>query len=231
MKISKITLPGAMLVALAASAGLTIQQRPASPKEAQSEPFSPIRLEQMAVRNTGFNVGPTLNAAHKAPEGIIEGLYSCPSTILSPAFNARFYFDPANETVTIENLGGFNSNDENQFEPATVEAPFVDGVITIPCENVGPDQENATRLGVLAAYDMDVYLRVGNIEWDENFMSYVPDPIPELKLYVSDDYSTIETHLEDGMSVTGVIDYMDFFGIWACSGACKGGLNFTRIAS
>lgn len=231
MNISRITFTGAMFVAFAASAGLAIQQRTAAIQESQPIPIHPVHLEQMTVRKVGFNVGPTSHTVCKSPEGIIEGLYSCASTILSPAFNARFYFDPANETVTIENFGGFNTNDENQFEPAIIEAPFVAGVITIPCENVGPDQENATRLGVLAAYGMNVYLRVGVIEWDDNFMSSVPDPIPELKLYVSEDYSTIESRLEEDMSVTGVIDYMDFFGIWACSGACKGGMNFTRIAS
>lgn len=230
MKIPKVTLAFVAFVASAAFAGLAIQQHPATSKETQPTSINPIRLEQMAVRNAGFNVGPTSHELHKSPEEIIEGLYSCPSSILSPAFNARFYFDPANETVTIENLGGFCANEDYQFEPAIIEAPFVDGVITIPCENVGPDQENSTYLGVLAAYGMDVYLQVGVIEWDDNFMSCVPDPIPELKLYVSEDYSTIETSLEEGMSVTGVIDYMDFYGIWACSGACKGGLNFTRIS-
>ena len=78
---------------------------------------------------------------------------------------------------------------------------------------------------------MDIYLRVGKIEYDDNFMSSIPEAQPELKLYVSDDYSTIETRLEKGISVAGVIDYSDLFGFWACSAACSGGMNFSRMAS
>lgn len=228
MKTQKISLPGMLLVALASSAGLTMQRHPAAMSAKESEPVA-IRLKPMAVRSSGFNVGPTAAQTENSSSTKTEGLYSCASTTLSPAFNARFIFDTESGTVTIENFGGFNANDENRFVPETIVAPFEDGIITIACGNVGPGQENATRLGVLDAYGMDVYLQTGKIEWDENFMSCVPEPIPELKLYVSDDFSKIETRLDEGMSVTGVIDYMDFFGIWACSGACKGGMDFTRI--
>ncbi len=230
MKIATVMVAGTLLAGLASAAYPLKQQSPES-RTIVSGRAPVVKISRIAESDSRYDVGPLVSEPVKAEDGIIEYLYSCDATTLSNAFNARFYFDPANGSVTIENLAGFAANDDYQFVSDVITAPFENGVITIPCSGLGADQPGATRLGVLEAYGMDMYLQVGKIEFNDDFMSYVTDPQPELKLYVSEDYSTIKTDLPEGYSVAGVIDYTDMFGFWACSGACQGGLNFKKIES
>ncbi len=228
MKVSTILAAGAAIVSLAAGAALPRQDSSLNAKKDIGASFPRVKLETMAKTSATFEAGP--RAAAAAAEGEIKSLYSCAPTMLSPAYNAVFTFDPAAGKVKIENFGGFAANAEYGFVADMIEAPFADGVITIPCAGLA-GEDNATKLGIFENLGMDIYLRVGKIEYDDNFMSSIPEAQPELKLYVSDDYSTIETRLEKGISVAGVIDYSDLFGFWACSAACSGGMNFSRMAS
>ena len=187
-----------------------------------------VRQRPMSESNQQFDSGLAFLKESAPQPGDISGLYFCDATTNSAAFNARFTFHPDKKTVTIENLGGFCAKAEYNFQPKEIEAKFEDGVITIPCSEVGAGSANATNLGVLKAYDMDVYLQVGRLDWTDDFMTYVDEPMSELKLYVSDDYSVIETRLEKNISVAGVIDYTDFFDVWAVSSACTGGMHFAK---
>lgn len=230
MKVNNLFAVGVAAVAVAAYAAMPQTMFPIRSMQNGNNSVAPLRLTQRTLNRSSYDVGPLYEADGNV-DGIIRITYSCASTILSSPFNAVFNFNEDEGTVTIENFGGFAANDEYKFRPDIITAPFSDGVITIPCSGLGPDEAGSTKLGVLEAYGMDLYLRVGKIEFDENFMSSIPEAEPELKLYVSEDFSTIETRLEDGQSVAGVIDYTDLFGMWACSGACKGGMSFSRIES
>lgn len=145
MKVSTILAAGAAIVSLAAGAALPRQDSSLNAKKDIGASFPRVKLETMAKTSATFEAGP--RAAAAAAEGEIKSLYSCASTMLSPAYNAVFTFDPAAGKVKIENFGGFAANAEYGFVADMIEAPFADGVITIPCAGLA-GEDNATKLGI-----------------------------------------------------------------------------------
>jgi len=94
-----------------------------------------------------------------------------------------FTFDTATDSVTIEGLLDGMLN----IACATLRAPFVDGVITLPTHDFNTDPDNATFL--FRYYNMiDCYL-FGGTYVEEDKAVTLED---EVKLYVADDYSTID---------------------------------------
>lgn len=153
----------------------------------------------------------------------MEYTYKCDNVGIP--FSCTFDFDTDNQTVTIDNLGGIVNTAGGSLQSVnTVVAPFVDGVITIPCASVGAAAD-ATLLGRCSAGD--VYLQVGTKDWDDfGIFRVITDPLPEFKLYVSDDYSSIESRLDAGISIGGVYKMTDFG--WVCFGSCDNNVTFRR---